>query len=260
MSTELFDRFKSALLSVSQAKENFRLGSEVGHHVYYVPFEHENVNARLVLVGITPGPTQMTLAWRTARDELRRGAETPSVLARVKQVAAFDGMRGRINSMLDHFEIPRHLGLGAAADLWGKNFQYFQPMSLIRNATFKGDDYFNGPFDSVLNNPLLRSQFESTFVAPLSRVSKDAVFVAMGPVVMSGLQWCLDREVIQKQQVLGYFPHASPSSGSQFDYFMKQKSLADLKPKDPVRHRAKALDAAYQEIASKVAARFGTKK
>ena len=41
--------------------------------VYYAPFEYVNPEARIVLVGITPGPTQMVNANKEARLALQRG-------------------------------------------------------------------------------------------------------------------------------------------------------------------------------------------
>jgi len=40
---------------------------------YYAPFGHINEQARLVVVGITPGQQQMRLALKVARDLLRSG-------------------------------------------------------------------------------------------------------------------------------------------------------------------------------------------
>lgn len=38
--------------------------------IYYAPFEYMNPSARIVLVGITPGPTQMVNANNVVRHEL----------------------------------------------------------------------------------------------------------------------------------------------------------------------------------------------
>lgn len=252
-SCPLLDRFRMPLRSPRSLDEDFRIGEpDQGHHVFYVPVEHVNVRARLVLVGITPGPTQIPLARSVAREHLLSGAPDEEVLVKAKQAAAFAGMRDRINQMLDHFQIPRLLGLGAASDLWGSEFRHLYPTSLVPNAAFKGVAYFNGPFESILTVPLLREQFEMHFVPSLSLIPKEAVFIAMGPVVQEGLSWCVDRGLIRRQQLLGYFPHASGRSGSQFGYFMRQKRLSDLKPKDPVRYRARDLDAAYDAIAKNI--------
>jgi hypothetical protein len=144
----------------------------------------------------------------------------------------------------------------AASNLWYSEFQHFQPTSLVPNAAFKGTAYFNGPFDSILTVPLLREQFEKQFVPSLSLVPREAFFIAMGPAVHEGLCWCADRSLLKRQQILGYFPHASRSSGSQFAYFMRQKRLSDLKRKDPVRYRVHDLDAAYERIAKSIQVHF----
>ena len=73
------------------------------------------------------------------------------------------------------------------------------------------------------------------------------MYIGMGPVVDEAFRWCASRGILSDRQ-LGYLPHASRSSGSQFAYFMRKKRLSDLKCSDPVRHRARDLDAAYEEL------------
>jgi len=48
--------------------------------IYYAPFDYINHGARMVLVGITPGPTQMENANNVARRLLKRGAAPAEVL------------------------------------------------------------------------------------------------------------------------------------------------------------------------------------
>lgn len=40
---------------------------------YYVPFDYLNTRARVALVGVTPGPTQMLESYAIVRDALRAG-------------------------------------------------------------------------------------------------------------------------------------------------------------------------------------------
>lgn len=247
----LLERFKPVLCS-EYTERDFLLGNERGYNVFYVPLEFINPQARLALVGITPGRTQMFKAYSVARQAIRAGISNEEALFKAKQAAAFDGMRSRINEMFDHFEIPRHLGIANAASLWDKDFMHFQPTSIIPNAAFKGEAYFNGPFDTVLKVPLLRQQFEQEFVPSIEKLGKQTVYVAMGPVVDKALLWCVSNGVIMERQFLGYFPHASGSSGSQFAYFLRRKRLEELNPNDPVRNRARDLDAAHERIASNV--------
>ena len=252
---DLFEQFRPALASSSDDKA-FLLGRENEYALYYVPFEYVNADARLVLVGITPGPKQMKCAYATARRLLGQRTNTSEALRAIKQSCAFSGMRDKINAMLEHFDIPRCIGASSAVSLWGTEFDLFHPTSIVPNAAFRGGAYFNGPFESVLDVPLLRKQFEHAFILSAEHINKTALYIGMGPVVDEALAWCVSRGILAEQQVLGYFPHASGASGSQFAYFIRKRRLHDLKPKDPVRYRASDLDAVYDRIAANLKALF----
>jgi hypothetical protein len=245
----LFQRYAPTLRS-SGDKATCILGNENGYTVNYIPFEYVNAEARLILVGITPGPKQIKCAYRTAQRLLSSidSRSSTEILCEVKRTCAFAGMRDRINEMLNHFGIPPRVGATSADSLWETDFGLFNTASVVPNAAFRNGAYFNGPFSAVLESPLLRSQFEKAFVPAIERITKKALYIAMGPVVDEALAWCAARGVLQEHQVLGYFPHASGASGSQFAYFMRKKRLTDLKPKDPIRHRVRDLDAAYERI------------
>lgn len=247
----LFDRFRQSIAKGGE-KQEFLLGQEGDHSVFYIPFEDVNLQAQVVLVGITPGPKQMTAAYRVARRLLHSRVGDEEILKRTKQECAFDGMRAKINEMLDHFGVAQCVGAPAAETLWEENYALFDATSVVPNAAFKGEAYFNGPFEAVLSNPLLRREFEDRFVPSLEATSGRAKYIGMGPVVDQGLSWCANAGVIGHEQILGYLPHASGASGSQFKYFMRRKRLEDLKPNDPVRHRAISLDAAYTRMKENV--------
>lgn len=103
-----------------------------------------------------------------------------------------------------------------------------------------------------MSTGIFRRDFENGFVASLARFSAVPFFVAMGPVVDEALKWCVSNGALKPARYLGYLPHPSGNAGSQFSYFMRKKSLDQLNPKDPVRHRAADLDAAYFLMASNV--------
>ncbi len=165
-------------------------------------------------------------------------------------------MRERINNMLDHFGIPRCIGVTSASLLWDSSFTQFCPTSIVPNPAFEDGRYFNGPFNAVLNNPLLHRQFKEVFIPSIRNLSRQALYIGLGPVVDEALKWCASAGVLSERQILGYFPHASGSSGSQFAYFLRKKKLSDLKSRDPVRHRPSDLDAAYEKIKSNLNSLF----
>jgi hypothetical protein len=77
--------------------------------------------------------------------------------------------------------------------------------------------------------------------------------LGLGPTVEDALIWCVAEGRLEAHQVLGAFPHPSSGSGSQVDYFLGRKSLADLKPRDPVRNRIDWMDVARARLQARVA-------
>lgn len=112
--SNLWERFGVALTS-SSSTESFALGREGEYSLYYVPFEYRSASARLVLVGITPGPEQMKCAYAVAHRLLLTRISETEALREGKQCCAFKGMRDKINEMLDHFEIPSCLRVPSAS-------------------------------------------------------------------------------------------------------------------------------------------------
>src|SRR5438874_5146025 len=69
--------------------------------IYYAPFDYVNDQARLVLVGITPGAHQMHVGLMHARKDLRESVPLPTVALRAKAAASFHGtMRAHLVRML----------------------------------------------------------------------------------------------------------------------------------------------------------------
>jgi hypothetical protein len=109
-----FDRSRKAILELplkgSSEKyqpadllcSTFRLFSEVGLDVYYAPFHYLNRDARVVLMGLTPGWTQMEQAFRTSRQALNDGLEGTALFRRIDRTGSFSGsMRKNLVDMLD---------------------------------------------------------------------------------------------------------------------------------------------------------------
>jgi hypothetical protein len=231
------------------------LEQEGQYTVRYTPFDHVNLGARLVIVGITPGPNQLTAAYDFASNAIKRGTPDADILRGVKREASFGSpsMRPSLIRMLEHFGFNGLLGITAASDLWGISHDLLQATSILPHAVFKKDLPFAGPFKEVLRSSLLLDQFRRYFLSSLSHLPEDALYVGLGPTVLDALDWCADAALIKRDQVVGAFCHPSTQSGSQVDYFLRCKTLADLSPRDPVRRRAALLDRLYARTSSSIA-------
>jgi hypothetical protein len=76
MNKNLFMKYAPTIQSLTESelsgngllKEKLKLASSGNIEVCYAPFEYINTNARVVIVGITPGHTQMINAIKEARN------------------------------------------------------------------------------------------------------------------------------------------------------------------------------------------------
>jgi hypothetical protein len=98
----LFDRYAPIFGSNTAPivrDERLLLEEHGAVRTYYAPFEYINRDARVVLVGITPGPTQMVNANNEARRSHRSGNSARDTMRAAKETAAFSGepMRGNLS-------------------------------------------------------------------------------------------------------------------------------------------------------------------
>jgi hypothetical protein len=81
--------------------EGTAVARDADYILYYTPFEHENPEAELVIVGITPGPDQLDTTYAEAPKLLSRGLSDLAILAELKRHGAFGGdMRPNLCKML----------------------------------------------------------------------------------------------------------------------------------------------------------------
>jgi hypothetical protein len=147
--------------------------------IYYAPFEYINPSARVVLVGITPGPTQMLNANNEARRVLLAGKSKLEAIQAAKNVGAFSGepLRSNLTNQLNHWGFHQWLGLSDSAELFSASRHLVQTTSLLRYPVFvKGDDYRGAP--DMTRHPLLRKYLLEHFAAEVNEL-KDAVFVGL---------------------------------------------------------------------------------
>lgn len=133
------------------------LGSDGRYFLEYVPFEHVNAEARLVIVGITPGPNQRNDAYDETRQLLRRGLTDEEILRNVKKHAAFGGpaMRPNLERMLDAMGAMTLLGGGRAAELWAGRAHLLHATSAVPHAAFVGGKPFARSFEEIQRVDLL---------------------------------------------------------------------------------------------------------
>ena len=259
MNTLHFDRFAPVIRSLSAAElsgkkvasltDRLTLARDGGLRVCYAPFEFINPCVKLVIVGITPGLTQMCNALTEARKQLDRGSDTASVLIASKRAAGFSGtMRPNLISLLNCVGIHRWLGIDSCDALFGSSAHLLQTASVLRNPVFVDGKNYNGTPD-MTRHPLLREQLLSCFGEDV-RSFTTAAFVPLGDKVAKALHFLADNRRLEHAQILEGLPHPSGANAERIAFFLGRKSRAELSPKTNPDKIEQARDQLSRRIAA----------
>jgi hypothetical protein len=188
---------------------SFRLYQNGDLEIYYVPLEYLNEKARIALVGITPGSTQMERAFRAARDALSWGWSPSEVCAHVDREASFAGpIRRNLTGFLDGLGIPAALGIESSMQLFGAHNDLLHTTAVVRYSIFVRGANYTGHNPPLLKTPVLRRYVEEALGPELQRVP-DALVVPMGKSVSDALQLLIDGGRLDSARCLLGFPHPS---------------------------------------------------
>ncbi len=226
-----------------------RLAQDGDVAVYYAPFDHINADARVVLVGITPGLTQAIDALNASRLALSGGASSADASRAGKLTGAFSGpMRNNLIALLDTVGLPKALGIAGAAELFGARAALLHTASTLRYPVFVKDQNYKGT-PNMLRHPLLKTYVAQYFV-PLAARLPNALFIPLGPKPTAVMDSMIDNGQIEPQRVLAGLPHPSGANAERIAYFTGRKPRAALSAKT----NADNLDAAKAGIIERLAA------
>jgi hypothetical protein len=257
MQNILFQRFAPVIRSLSDVDldggcsldAKLRLAQDGAVEVCYAPFEHVNPKARVVIVGITPGRTQMLNALRECRRQLQAGASDEVALHASKTTGAFSGaMRPNLVALLDAVGLHRWLGLSSCADLFGRAAVMMQTASVLRHPVFVNGQNYNGT-PNMTRHGLLRQQLVEGFGRDMQAL-QDAVFLPLGDKVAEALHYLADQGMLERERILDGLPHPSGANAERIAYFLGTKARGALSAKtDPDK-----LDQARAALIARVAA------
>lgn len=212
----------AGLKSVTQLPASLEMGRDGNLSVFYIPFDYVNTAARVVLVGITPGFTQLKNALAEAQAQTAHGVDEETLLKCCKQTGAFSGpMRSNLVAMLDYIGLNQKLGIVSCADLFKSAAGLVQTTSLLRHPVFVDGKNYNGKPD-MLENVFLKS-FLMKYFANEARLLPKAVFVPLGGKVSAGMKYLCQEGMIKEDRVLFGLPHPSGANAERICYFLGRK-------------------------------------
>lgn len=203
--------------------------------VQYAPFDHVNRDAKIVIVGMTPGLFQARQALLAARDALRDGKSNLEAARAAKVHASFSGepMSGNLVAMLDLVGVAEWLGIESTAQLWSDKQHLVHFTSALRYPVFLDGANWSGAPDMV-RTPLLREQLERNTGQELADL-RDALIVPLGPKVSAAVIHVARETGIARARILDGPPHPSGANAERISFFLRSKSEADCSVKTNTR-------------------------
>ncbi|WP_454192967.1 hypothetical protein [Paenibacillus sp. Marseille-Q7038] len=204
--------------------EDLLMEQEGQIEMYYAPHnEYINPLAKIVLVGITPGWTQMELAYRMVIQSLHRGETWEEACKAAKMAARFAGsMRTNLIKMLEELELPHYLGIEKASDLFDPKATLLHTTSLLRYPVFVDKQNYNGHLPSLTNNEFLYKKVAESFPQEISMLDGPLI-IPLGKSVEKVLRQLAHQNKIQAGNYLWGFPHPSGANGHRHKQFETAK-------------------------------------
>jgi hypothetical protein len=201
--------------------------------VYYAPFDWINAEARLIVVGITPGRDSMLNAFRAAALSLRNGETLEEASKRGRRTGSFSNMRDTMAKMLDDIGIPEALGIGRSEELFGTHYDLLHPTACIRHPVFvfnkKKQQWLNytGHSPELLKWATSIRYIENVLAEELRQIP-EALIVPCGEAVACALHHLVEKKLLQPDRCLFGFPHPSGANGHRKKFFSERKEQLRL--------------------------------
>ncbi len=205
----------------------FRLYFKDGLEVYYSQGGYVRRKARIVLVGVTPGWSQMELSYRMARTLIERWRDHGRILSEIKRQIAFAGsMRRNLLRMLDELRLPNHLGVETSEVIFEEKANLVHTTSALRYPIFYRGKNYTGHTPKILSREIHRMMVEKLLCQELRQV-QTALVIPLGDASSKAVEYLVDCGKIEKRRCLFGFPHPSGANAHRVKQFADRKK--DLK-------------------------------
>jgi len=226
---------------LSPFNPNLAITKSGQYESYYAPFDYINKDAKLVIVGITPGSTQAHQALMACKYLLNEGVDIDKALKQSKSVASFSGpLRKNLVNMLNHIRINDLLDVNDCSELFHQNSEQVHFTSVLRYPVLKKGVPLSSS-KGILNVKELNDMFESYFVQEVTLLP-NAIYLPLGNGVSELLHFLVGRGLIKPEQVLDGLTHPSGANNERINYFLGRKSANDCS----VKTNPKRIDEAKQ--------------
>jgi len=204
--------------------KKFLLIKKENMEIYYAPHnEIINEKAQIFIVGITPGWTQTSIAYKTACDGLRNNMKFDLIKKECKKNSRFAGsMRKNLVEMLDELKLNKKLDIKSCLELFETKDELLHTTSIIPYPVFINNKNYTGSNPKILDNDVLKFYMKKYFYKEIEKM-QNTLIIPLGKAVEEVLNFMIDEGVIKKKQCLFGFPHPSGANGHRKKQFEKNK-------------------------------------
>ncbi len=222
----MFEKYKNKIKCLKAFEkediliEDFLLYQDKTMEIYYAPHnEIVNENAKVMIVGITPGWTQTKIAYQTAYDGLFHHLNDEQIKKNCKIAARFAGsMRKNVIEMLDKIELNQYLNIISCSELFSIDNDLLHTTSLIPYPVFiKGKNY-TGSHPCILDSDVLKEYVKTYFYKEVETMN-EVLIIPLGKAVEVVLKEMVNEGIICESQCLFGFPHPSGANGHRKKQF-----------------------------------------
>lgn len=229
-SLELFRRYAPMMAALGAGPlcdiSRFILHDAPKLQIVYAPFDWVNTQARVAVVGITPGRHSMAAAFRAAGASLRGGKSVEQAARDAKQTGSFSNMRGAIASMLDALGVAAALRIESTFHLFGgKDAGLLHATSCVRYPVLyknQKQQNYTGHSPPLMKYATFVSYIENT-LAPELQALPHALIVPCGEAVSQAIEHLARQGKVDATRCLIGFPHASGANGHRKRHFEERR-------------------------------------
>jgi hypothetical protein len=238
MNYQVYAKYKQKVIGMDNLenwKSDLSIDSGNGLQISYAPFDYVNLNAKVVIVGITPGEQQAMNALNTLRSSLKSGLSDLEALKAAKKFGSFSGpMRSNLIKMLDHIGFPQLIDVASCSEFFEEESEAAHFTSVLKYPVFYNDSNYSGN-PPPKREPLLSISIQHHFLEEV-KLLPDAVYIPLGKLPTETLLEISKQGYLGENQILDGIPHPSGANSERVSYFVGDKRAADCSPKtNPVK-------------------------
>lgn len=204
--------------------EKFLIDKFKDIEIYYAPHnEYLNNEAKIFIVGITPGFQQMSTAIKTAKACIEQGKSLGEIKYLCKVAGRFSGvLRKNIINMLDQIDLNKAIGINSCSELFGDKDKLLHTISLIPYPVFVKGKNYTGHTPKLIKSEFLMRYVNDNFIDEFSKL-EDVFIIPLGSAVEEVLNIFIDKGMLSENQLLKGFPHPSGANVNRVIQLEKNK-------------------------------------